>query len=335
MSAGQIRGASPDDVEGAGQASSTPTGRADKAQIVPTDELRRLQQRSDAKGLGRLAGHLIALAASAALYALALSHAGWPVQLLTAVAYGFTLVTMFAAMHESVHRTAFKSRELNDGVGWLAGLLSFYNSTFYRHYHSFHHRFTQIPGQDPELEDPKPTSVATYLVELSGITWWIGKLRTHARLALGRTEGFPYLNDKNAAPVVRSVRLQLATYGAAIVASLALGYPYFVVYWLVPVALAQPLLRAILLAEHTGCSQSDDMLANTRTTLTVFPVRFLMWDMPYHAEHHRYPALPFFVLAETHRRLAPHLVHVAKDGYVAMNLALIRSFSARTGPAAP
>ena len=52
-----------------------------------------------------------------------------------AVAFGFTLVTMFAAMHECVHRTAFRSQWLNNGVGWLAWLLSFYNSTFYRHYH--------------------------------------------------------------------------------------------------------------------------------------------------------------------------------------------------------
>jgi fatty acid desaturase len=41
-------------------------------------------------------------------------------------------VTMFAAMHEAVHRTAFRSLWLNNSVGWLAGLLSFYNSTFYR-----------------------------------------------------------------------------------------------------------------------------------------------------------------------------------------------------------
>ena len=43
---------------------------------------------------------------------------------------------------------------------------------------------------------------------------------------------------------------------------------------LLPVALAQPLLRAILLCEHTGCSEDDDAYRNTRTTHTVLPVRF-------------------------------------------------------------
>jgi fatty acid desaturase len=234
-------------------------------------------------------------------------------------------------MHEAVHRTAFRSTWLNDAAGWIAGLLSFYNSTFYRHYHGWHHRFTQIPGRDPELEDPKPTSVATYLIEVSGVTWWLGKLRTHAALARGRVSGFGFLNDKTGPAAVRSVRGQLGVYGAAIVLSAVAGRPLFLLYWLLPVAAAQPLLRAILLAEHTGCSQDDNALTNTRTTLASLPVRFLMWNMPYHAEHHRYPALPFFALPAAHDRLGPRLAHVARDGYVAFNLDLVARLAKRAG----
>src|SRR5882757_9014172 len=136
---------------------------------IATDELRELQQRSDAKGLLRLAGHLLLIGGAGSAYALARQgQAPLPLQAACAVALGFTLVTMFAAMHESVHRTAFKSRWLNDAVAWLAGLLSFYNSTFYRPYHGWHHRFTQRPGKDPELEDHKPTSLAGYIVQMSG-----------------------------------------------------------------------------------------------------------------------------------------------------------------------
>ena len=210
-------------------------------------------------------------------------------------AYGFTLVTWFAGMHESkVHRTAFqKSQRLNDGVAWFSGLLSFYNSTFYRPYHGWHHRYTQLEGKDPELEDPKPTTLPRYLLEMSGLPWWLGKLRTHLTLAFGITRPDRFLNDKTGPLVVRSVRLQLLVYAVAIGVSLWLGRPYFVTYWLLPMALAQPLLRAILLAEHAGCSHDDDALANTRTTHTtrLIPKALLMWEMPYHAEHHRYPAL--------------------------------------------
>jgi fatty acid desaturase len=300
--------------------------------LLSTEALRRMQHRSDGRGLLRLAGHLAAIGLTAAAYGLALGRPGRHPALiaLACVGYGFTLVTMFAAMHESVHRTAFRTAWLNNVVGWFAGLLSFYNSTFYRHYHGWHHRFTQIPGRDPELDDPKPTGFLTYALELSGLPWWLGKLRHHVAIARGRVAGYGFLNDRTRPEVIRSVRLQLLVYGLGIAASIAVGRPLIVIFWLLPVAVAQPLLRAILLAEHTACSNDDDAMTNTRTTYTTLPVRFLMWEMPYHAEHHRYPALPFFALRGAHTVVGPHLAHVARKGYVGFHVGLL----ARYGKAA-
>jgi fatty acid desaturase len=68
--------------------------------------------------------------------------------------------------------------------------------------------------------------------------------------------------------------------------SIALGFRGVLYFWLLPALLAPPLLRALLIVEHTGCSQDGNGLTNTRTTLTSFPIRLLMWNMPYHAEHH-------------------------------------------------
>ena len=50
-------------------------------------------------------------------------------------------------------RAPDRLRLANDLVGWIAGVLSFYNSTFYRHFHAWHHRYTQ--ERDPELMNPK------------------------------------------------------------------------------------------------------------------------------------------------------------------------------------
>jgi fatty acid desaturase len=58
------------------------------------------------------------------------------------------------------------------------------------------------------------------------------------------------------------------------------------------------------------------MLLNTRTTLTTRLVRFLAWNMPYHAEHHMMPNVPFHRLPRLHARLQARLGTVA-DGYVA------------------
>ncbi len=289
-------------------------------QILSAQVLATLNQRSNVKGFVHLLGHLAILAVSGYLWA---TQPHWAIALPALVVYGFGIATMFAPLHECVHRTAFASQGLNDAVAWLAGLLSFYNSTFYRRYHKWHHRYTQIPGKDPELDDPKPTTLRAYLLELSGLPWWLGKLRGHSKIALGRVEDYPYLSQTGASEAIRSTRLQLAVYGGAIALSVAAGHPWAVwLYWVLPLAVGQPLLRFILLAEHTGCSQDNNPLTNTRTTFTLPPLRFLMWNMPYHTEHHLYPSIPFHALAEAHRQLRPNLAHVA-TGYLQVNRQII------------
>ncbi len=297
----------------------------DTREAISKDDLRALQRKSDLRGAIQLVGHVAAMGASGwALWAY--WQTDWRIAVPALVVYGFTLVTMFGALHENVHRTAFRTIWANDAVAWFAGLCSFYNSSFYRHFHGWHHRFTQDPVKDPELEGGKPTGWGSYLVEMSGVPWWIGKVKTYAVICCGRMGRFPYVPAKARGEVVRSVRLQMLAYAAVIALSFVLRQPLFLVLWLVPVAVAQPLLRGLTMAEHTGCSENDDPLTNTRTTHTWFPVRFLMWNMPYHAEHHRYPALPFHALAAAHERMKPVLAHVATGGYLAAHWSIIRGF---------
>jgi fatty acid desaturase len=239
--------------------------------------------------------------------------------------HGVTIVTMFAPMHECVHRTAFASRAANGIVGWVAGLLSFYNSTFYRHFHSWHHRYTQDPGRDPELMFPKAASRLAYLREISGAMFWYRRAIDYPALALGRARHLPFVPESARRSVALSMSAQLAIYLAGAV-SVALGFSEALYFWFFPALLAQPVLRALLVAEHTGCSQDRNGLTNTRTTLTWLPIRLLMWNMPYHVEHHLYPAIPFHRLPALHREVRDRLRHIA-PGYVAANREIIQSLS--------
>lgn len=299
----------------------------DPVRLAP-EELKALFAKRDTPGWLRLAGHLGLLLLGAwawlAWWYPALFPPGMPlaVALIGLLLQGFAQAAMFACMHETVHRTAFKTTRVNDGVAWFAGLLSLYNSTFYRHYHGWHHRFTNQDGKDPELEDRKPVTAWQYVVEISAVTWWYGKLRGHLRSALGLLSQ-PYIPAEARSSVAWSVRLQLAVYALAIVLSIITGSWLFVLAWFIPLAVGQPFLRAIVLSEHTGCERSSDSYANTRTTYTTPLVHFLMWDMPFHAEHHRYPAVPFHALGRLHVRLKPHLQHLAASGYVAVQRGIV------------
>jgi fatty acid desaturase len=119
------------------------------------------------------------------------------------------------------------------------------------------------------------------------------------------------------------MRAQLGLYMLVAVGAVWPGSTAPLIYWLFPVMLGQPLLRAILLAEHTGCSEDANGLTNTRTTLTSWPVRFLMWNMPYHAEHHLYPSIPFHALPRAHADLRARLAHV-DPGYRVVHRGIIR-----------
>ncbi|MEO0541804.1 MAG: fatty acid desaturase [Cyanobacteria bacterium P01_A01_bin.105] len=240
--------------------------------------------------------------------------------------YGIGFALMFCTMHECAHRTAFASVKVNDAIARLAGFLSLYNATFYRRYHKWHHRYTQIDGKDPELGDPKPKNKWQYLWQLTGLPWWWGKLVGHRKVALGQLDDCYFLPAAAHGKVVRSTRIQLGLYGAIAVLSTLLGHPAFLfTYWLLPLAIGQPVLRFILLAEHGGCTYNANPLTNTRTTLTLWPLRFLMWNMPYHAEHHLYPSIPFHALPAAHRSLKPHLQQV-DPGYVNVHRNFVANF---------
>jgi fatty acid desaturase len=293
---------------------------ASPVQIFSPEGLTHLTQRSNLKGALQLLTHVSLLSISGYLW---FTHrtdpwVGWP----ALVCYGFGLAAMFAPLHESVHRTAFASNRLNDWVAWFAGLLSFYNSTFYRRYHKWHHRYTRIPGKDPELTDAPIDHLGDYLWHVSGIPWWIGKLQCHWRCATGQFADCPFIPASAQAEVQRSVLAQLLVYGVAIALSFYSQSPWFFWGWVLPLAIGQPLLRLILLAEHTGCSLDANPFANTRTTLTIAPLRLLIWNMSFHAEHHFCPAIPFHALGQAHRQLSPHLLHVA-GGYGQVNRRIV------------
>ena len=279
-----------------------------------------LSRRSDARGLAQLALHLGALALTGG--AIALSRGTiWLAPAI--VLHGMVLDFLFCALHESVHRTAFASRGLNDTVAWIAGALLVLPAGYFRLFHFAHHRFTQDPARDPELLTPKPTSLASYLWFASGLPNWRARLKGTLRHALTGRVREPFVPPAQHRAVVREARLVWALYLAVLAVSLALGRADALYYWILPALAGQPLLRLFLHAEHTGCRHTDDMFANTRTTETNALARRLTWDMPYHVEHHAYPSVPFHALAKVHALIRDRIA-VRAPGYLALHRAFLR-----------
>jgi fatty acid desaturase len=285
--------------------------------LLPASVLRDLNVRSDRAGWLQVSGHAGLILASGWVWGNGAMP--WVVRLPALLLLGWGLAFAFCAMHECGHRTAFAGRAVNDAVAWWAGVFSFYNADYYRRYHQWHHRYTHQPGLDPELEDAPPTTRWAYLRELSGLPWWTGKLRGHVRGLFGDFADRPYIPAESIPAVRNSIRRQFGVYAALVLVSLPAWNGFLLWSWLLPLAVGQPLLRFVLLAEHGGCTTEPDGLRNTRTTHTLAPLRWLMWNMPYHVEHHLFASVPFHALAAAHRLIAPRLLHNA-PGYLAVHL---------------
>lgn len=291
-------------------ATVSPAGRR---AALDTQTLKTLSAPSDAKGLRHLAGHLALLVLTSALVLWSRGSL-WMVP--TLLAQGIVLVFLFAPLHETIHRTAFRSRRLNDVAAALCGFLLLLPAGYFRAFHLQHHRFTQDPARDPELSGPPLTTRSAYLLHVSGLPYWAERLATTWRHALGRTPE-PYITARLRPAIVREARLHLAAYVLAAGAGLLGGGEVLLLLWVVPALLGQPLLRLYLLAEHTGCPPLRDMLANSRTTLTAAPLAALCWHMNLHTAHHAYPGLPFHALPAADRSLAPHMA-VRAAGYLSV-----------------
>ncbi|MBX3568587.1 MAG: fatty acid desaturase [Rhizobiaceae bacterium] len=282
-----------------------------------------LTARVDAPGVVRGVALAAAMLVLASLIALRVPF--WPVLMLP---LGILIVFLFTLEHESVHETAFRTSGINKAAAAMAGFLILLPPTWFRYFHFAHHRHTHDPQRDPELMSPKPQTWPQYLVYLSGWLYWSGMVRVLFVNALGRARD-DFVPEKGRAKVISEARWLLGLYVLLAAISIALQSSLALTVWIVPVLLGQPFLRAYLLAEHTGCPHVPNMLENTRTTFTTTLVRFIAWNMPFHAEHHAYPAVPFHKLPEFHDVVAAHL-RSTEHGYVRFH----RRFATELGDAA-
>lgn len=277
-------------------------------------------QRSDGSGGRRLAAHLGLLAISGALAA---ETWGSPLSFPVLVLHGIVLCALFCAAHECVHRTAFRSRRLNDVVVAVCGIVLLLPSRWFRLFHAAHHRYTQDPERDPELAGWKAATRPGIVLHAIGFLYWWAMARTIVCLALGRAEQ-SFLAPGHRKRVIAQARLHLLVYATIAVLSVATGSLLAIQLWVVPALIGQPFLRAFLLAEHTGCPQAADVLASTRSTRTNAAVRLLTWNMSFHAEHHARPQVPFHQLGRLHAELAPR-VKIVGRGYARTYVTLQRA----------
>lgn len=305
----------------------TPITQALNDGVLTRRELKDLMRRSDGPAFVWLALWFATLGATGGLVWLTMdSWWLWPAMTL----HGIVLVHHFSLQHECIHYTVFRTRWLNDLVGNLCGLVIILPNRFFRYEHCDHHTYTQLHGHDPELI-PLPMTLKGYLWYISSIPYWRAKFSELFRHAAGTLNAVEcrFTPKEEHRTLILEARLMVLFYLAVLGFCGITGNWAPVWYWWLPVVLGEPFMRAIRMTEHVGRPNVADMTENTRSNLISGPLRFLCWNMNYHAEHHYAASVPFHALPRLHEKLQGY-VHVEPRGYLGAHIDIIRQLLGRS-----
>lgn len=240
-------------------------------------------------------------------------HASWgtwwvlPACLVYGVMYGSASDSHW---HECGHRTAFRSKWLNDVIYHLAAFMDVREPESWRWSHARHHSDTIIVGRDPEIAFPRGVSRWRFVADVFGLISIPTEFVKYVRNAIGRASAsqrdYQPLSTlwKSTVWSWTFLLIHVATIAWSIAISsweplVLVGLPSFYGRWLM-------VLYGV--TQHAGLAEDVlDHRLNTRTVRMNIVNRFMYWNMNYHLEHHMFPNVPSRALPKLHEAVKDQL----------------------------
>ncbi len=231
------------------------------------------------------------------------SWAAVPFFLVYGVLYGSACDSRW---HECGHRTAFRTRWMNDVVYQIACFMIMRNPVTWRWSHARHHTDTIIVGRDPEINVMRPPDLAALILNFFGILDVYHAMIDMVRNSLGivSAEEKTFIPESEQPKAIRVARIWLAIYVVTIIACFWFGSI------LPAVLIGLPRLYGAWHHVMTGLLQhgglADNVTEHRLNSRTVYmnPVsRFIYWNMNYHVEHHMFPMVPYHALPKLHEMI--------------------------------
>lgn len=302
-----------------------------QSKTLAKDQLKTLMQKNDHPATVRFICMYLLFLGTSVWLVLSWHSPLWQM-IIAQISFGIICCSTFACLHETAHNTAFKSRLLNDLAARLACIAHLYPATAFRELHFTHHRYTHVPGMDPEISlgnKPLPSVISalpSYMGWLTGLPLLIFKILMLIFGAFGmpefiRTKLFPFIRPEVRLKLALESSYILLIYVALIAAAVFINPGFWAL--LIGQVVGHCILASYLTPEHNGLPHEGDIFNRTRSMRTNKLVKLLMWNMPYHAEHHAYPAIPFHALPQLHEMIKEE-IHNKSDGYPGFHLKVIK-----------
>ena len=299
--------------------------------------LSELMQRNDFRGWLQTLSHLgyFFLTGGLAYFAfqnIALSNWYWTLPLLLLALFVHGTMGPFMgliAVHELMHRTVFKSKQLNAFFERIYAFISWSDYLWYRGSHPPHHGATCHEAYDGEVplallaqaRIERKKNWFRLLIFNPTATWQ--KLKLVWRHANGHVHGrwYNHVLPKTDPDVRRRhrnwARILLTGHGILAATFIVTGHWFLIVVFTFGTFYCGWLGFLCGIPQHYGLnSDVPDFRYNTRTFTCSWLPAFYYWNMQYHLEHHMFPAVPFYNLPKLRAAIA-HDLPPANHGLVA------------------
>ena len=230
--------------------------------------------------------------------------------------YGTIYAFSVANWHETVHRTAFKTRWINEFFYHISSFMCDFEGFRWRWSHTFHHSNTlqTEDDYDHEIQVSRPVELIAFFLNFIPLT---DLLYPHKLIkfevikhALGK---FSPVIDITAPPkekkkILWNSRLYVFIWLLVILFSFYVGSFLPIIYIILPTYIGKPIWFAVNVTQHLAAKvDTKDHRLSTYSVRINPLLSFLYWNMEYHLEHHMYPMVPSYNLKKLRREIDDQL----------------------------
>ena len=281
---------------------------------IDKNVLRVLSQRRDLPGWRHMTIFFISLIV---LGSLCVHFWGTWWFLLFYIAYCTTWGGADAIWHECGHRTAFKTRQLNDFFYYIGGFMNNFEPVRFRCTHALHHNYTaSIDPHDFEVDGSIFWQPKNLLDFLAIFVPGMGLLYLHKSLqfeivqhALGiKTKVMKEcIPDSKKTQCILVSRIFVSIWLFIVLVSIYMQSFLPIFLFLIPKFFAT--LNIIWgITQHMGLREDvKDHRESTRSIRLNPVLSFIYWSMEYHIEHHMFPSVPSYNLPKLHEAIKDQL----------------------------
>ena len=221
-----------------------------------------------------------------------------------------------AIWHECGHRTAFKTRKLNNFFYIIASFMNNFEPVRWRSSHSLHHSYTaSVDPHDFEVDESifsKPTLFSFLIRFIPGYYFLILHKSLHLEIiqhALGYNTRVmkECIPEEKKIDCIRSSRIFVTLWLIIILFSFIFNSILPVLLFLLPKFFI--FMNVVWgLTQHMGLKESTKDHRESTRSVRLNPIfSFIYWKMEYHIEHHMFPMVPSHKLPQLHEEIKHQL----------------------------